>query len=192
MGDIFKTKAVLQRIPGKRNDQKPMREVRGVYVSGMFLPIEYSNNAIMITKLKHHKADVVDYTERSTSGTIDKNLSGTFAVCDIDINPNVQVDYYSQKSISTTIDDTKKYNHGAFAICDIDINNEVELLLYTQKNESVIIDKNNHGTFAICDIDFPLGYSLENYYHVYGDKQHDDCLMIRKIKITKATIENVT
>jgi hypothetical protein len=191
MGDIFKTKDVLYEIPG--GDSVSMRRVRGVYIAGPYLPIHYENNLMMITRIEHTTSKIVDYTERTVYHTLDSpdnnHGRGVMSLCDMDFNTNVNITYYSTQTTSTTLDDFKTDNgHGVMALCDMDFTTDVSLVLYTTGYEFEYIDNTSNGVMALCDVGFATGITYENYYYITGFVGHDDCIMISRLDITKASI----
>lgn len=192
MGDVFKTQEVLQRIPGKPSSQDPMRIVRGVYISGPYLPIQLNTNAIMITGITCKKASIVDYTMKDTSTIIDDtrlDQHGAFALCDIGININSDIVILYNTTMSCKLDDVR-CSHGVFGISDIDVNADYVIELYKSIEDEGYMDKYDHGSFALCDVDVNTTISYDDYYKIYGYPQYDDCIMIRDIQINKAVITN--
>lgn len=198
MGDVFKTRDVLYEIPG--GEVVSMRRVRGVYIAGPYLPIHYENNLMMITHMEHTRPTIVDYTQRSVVEIVDdphdNEGHGSMALCDMDFSNNVQVTYYSMQNRILRLDDNRgtqgNHGHGSMALCDFDLSSNIQILLYTSLNKFVKLDNNEYGSMALCDMDFSTICSHKEYYMKHGFMGHDDCIMIRQLNITKATITDGT
>lgn len=191
MSDLFKTDDVLYRIPGKSNDEDPIRRVRGVYVSGPYLPIIHENNMILISEIKCDKPTIVNYTQREDCTTMDHNNVGVFAIRDIDLNNQPEVIFYKKTNKICNINDPNNIADGVFSICDIDLNNNPEIIPYETTFESrYICPPNTEGVFAICDIDINTEIAYEDYYKFERFFGHNDLIMIRNVITRHATISN--
>ena len=196
MGDVFKTRDVLYEIPG--GNVVSMRHVRGVYIAGPYLPIHYENNLMMVTNVQHIPVVIVDYTQQTTLTILDSpNVNqghGSMALCDMDFSNDIRVTYYSLQNKSIVLDDSKNdQGHGCIALCDMDFSNDIRVLLYTSDNKFTYLDNDcNHGSMALCDMDFSTNITHKNYYLKHEFIGHDDCIMIRSMTVTKATITDGT
>jgi hypothetical protein len=101
---------------------------------------------------------------------------------------------YTQRTTLTILDSPNvDQRHGCMALCDMDFSNDIHVLFYTSDNKFTYLDNDDHhGSMALCDMDFSTNITHKNYYLKHEFIGHDDCIMIRSMTVTKATITNGT
>ena len=125
MANIHRSQEVYKRIEGMHADDRPLRAVRGLYVSGTHLNPEYIDHNITITDFtESNPLVVVNFTERTETTPDDHVLN--FIGMDVGM---LSIDFYSTATATTPDDHVLN-----FIGCDV---SPIEIEAYGQSTKTV-------------------------------------------------------
>ena len=133
----------------RKDGEKKITAVEGLYVVGQHLELVYQNPCVMITSISVSPAEVYDYTTRY----VDNDFDGTIGVIDFQINNNFILDTYTRAYDSTFLKD------GTLGAIDFSIQNDFVLYRYTRQYDSSFI---KDGTCGLQDFSITTNYVHES------------------------------
>lgn len=173
MGNLFFSKTIYKKLPNIPDDKNPLREVRGLYVSGEYREPFYIDHYLSIKDINISKPVVTNFYETTKSLTPESVLS----VSSLDANEYVTIVRLTTKDIQQTPESTLSVSSLSAE--------PLTIVRYTSKSET----NTPESVLSVSSLD-SSSFELTRYDGAFMNTTPDHAVTILNMTTTQATIED--